>query len=75
MAKICLGCLNPLPDGDEVCRICGFTADTKNPATALPVAAKLQEHYVVGRLVHEGSDSLFYLGYDETLKEPCFIQE
>lgn len=75
MAKICLGCLNPLPDADEVCRICGFSADTKNPATALPVAAKLQEHYVVGRLVHEGSDSQFYLGYDETLKEPCFIQE
>lgn len=75
MAKICLGCLNPLPDGDEVCRICGFSADAKNPAKALPIAAKLQEHYTVGRLVHEGSDSLFYLGYDETLKEPCFIQE
>ena len=75
MAKICLGCLNPLPDGDEVCRICGFSADTKNPANALPIAAELQEHYTVGRLVHEGSDSLFYLGYDKILKEPCFIQE
>ncbi len=75
MAKICLGCLNPLPDGDEVCRLCGFSADTKNPANALPIAAELQGHYVIGRLVHEGSDSLFYLGYDKTLKEPCFIQE
>ena len=75
MAKICLGCLNPLPDGDEVCRICGFSADTKNPANALPIAAELQGHYAIGRLVHEGSDSLFYLGYDKTLKEPCFIQE
>ena len=75
MAKICLGCLNPLPDSDEVCRICGFSADTQNPANALPIAAELQEHYTVGRLVHEGSDSLFYLGYDKILKEPCFIQE
>lgn len=75
MAKICLGCLNPLPDGDEICRICGFSADTKNPANALPIAAELQGHYAIGRLVHEGSDSLFYLGYDKTLKEPCFIQE
>ena len=75
MAKICLGCLNPLPDADEVCRICGFSADTQNPAFALKVESELQGHYAVGRLVHEGSDSLFYLGYDKTLKDPCFIQE
>ncbi len=75
MANICLGCLNPIPDADEVCRICGFSADTKNPDGALAIAAELQEHYVVGRLLCEGSDSLFYLGYDKTLKEPCFIQE
>ncbi len=75
MAKICLGCLNPLPDADEVCRICGFSADTQNPAIALKIETELQGHYAVGRLVHEGSDSLFYLGYDKTLKEPCFIQE
>lgn len=75
MAKICLGCLNPLPDADEVCRICGFSADTQNPAFALKVESELQGHYVIGRLVHEGSDGLFYLGYDKTLKEPCFIQE
>lgn len=75
MAKICLGCLNPLPDADEVCRICGFSADTRNPAFALKIDSELQGHYAVGRLVHEGSDGLFYLGYDKTLKEPCFIQE
>lgn len=75
MATICLGCLNPLPDGDTVCRICGFSANDQNPDHALKVGTVLQEHYTVGRLVHEGSDSLSYLGYDEALKEPCFIQE
>ncbi|MBQ4613221.1 MAG: PASTA domain-containing protein [Clostridia bacterium] len=75
MATICLGCLNPLPDGDDVCRICGFSADSQNPENALPVRTVLQEHYIVGRLVHAGSDSLFYLGYDKAVKEPCFIQE
>ncbi len=75
MANICLGCLNPLPEGDAVCRICGFSAATQNPAIALPVETVLQEHYVVGRAVHESSDSLSYLGYDKTLKEPCVIQE
>ncbi len=75
MAKICLGCLNPLPEGDESCRICGFSAADKNPSVALAVKTVLQEHYTVGRMVHEGSDSLYYLGYDKVLKEPCFIQE
>lgn len=75
MAKICLGCLNPLPDADDVCRICGFSANAQNPSFALKVNTELQEHYTIGRLVHEGSDSLFYLGYDKVLKEPCFIQE
>ena len=75
MAKICLGCLNPLPEEDDACRICGFSLTDQNVDYALKVGTVLQEHYTVGRMVHEGSDSLFYLGYDETLKEPCFIQE
>lgn len=75
MATICLGCLNPLPEGDDTCRICGFSPSDQNPEGALKINATLQEHYAVGRLVHEGSDSLFYLGYDKVLKEPCFIQE
>ncbi len=75
MAKICLGCLNPLPEGDDRCRICGFSAADKNPSVALPIKTLLQEHYIIGRMIHEGSDSLFYLGYDKILKEPCFIQE
>ncbi len=75
MANICLGCLNPLPEGDERCRICGFSTADHNPAIALPLDTKLQEHYTVGRMVHEGSDSLLYLGFDNILKEPCFIQE
>ncbi len=75
MAKICLGCLNPLPEGDDTCRVCGFSAADQNPSIALPLEAQLQEHYTVGRMVHEAGDSLFYLGYDKILGEPCFIQE
>ncbi len=75
MAKFCLGCLNPLPDGDDTCRVCGYTSADQNPSIALPIETVLQDHYVVGRMVHEAGDSLFYLGYDKTLGEPCFIQE
>ncbi len=75
MAKFCLGCLTPLLDGEDTCRVCGFTDNFKNPLGSLPINTVLQEHYVIGRMVHETGDSLSYLGYDKTLGEPCFIQE
>ncbi len=76
MAKLCMGCMNPLPEGSTVCSICGFDPATdKNPDHCLPVTASLQGHYIVGRLVSEGSDHLLYLAYDRQMREPCFIQE
>ena len=75
MANLCMGCMNPLPEGSDTCSICGYPASGRNPEHCLPVKSVLQQHYLVGRVMNEGSDSLLYLGYDEQLKEPCFIQE
>ena len=76
MAKLCMGCMNPLPEGNPTCAVCGFTlGEDKNPEHCLPVTASLQGHYIVGRLAGESSDHLLYLAYDRQLREPCFIQE
>jgi len=76
MAKLCMGCMNPLPEGNTVCTVCGFDpAVDKNPEHCLPITASLQGHYIVGRLMNEASDHLLYLAYDRQLREPCFIQE
>ncbi len=78
MAKLCMGCMNPLPQGSqgEPCAVCGYDPATEhNPEHCLPTAAMLQGHYIVGRFMGEASDHLLYLGYDRQLKEPCFIQE
>jgi len=76
MAKLCMGCMNPLPEGNTTCTVCGFDPATdKNPEHCLPVTASLQGHYIVGRLMSEASDHLLYLAYDRQLREPCFIQE
>lgn len=76
MAKLCMGCMNPLPEDTDVCTVCGFdrTKD-QNPPHCLPVTAALQGHYIVGRLMGEFPDHLLYLAYDRQMKEPCFIQE
>ncbi len=76
MAKLCMGCMNPLPEGETACAVCGFDIATdKNPEHCLPVTASLQGHYIVGRLMGEFPDHLLYLAYDRQMKEPCFIQE
>ena len=76
MAKLCMGCMNPLPEGKTTCSICGFDPITdRNPEHCLPTATLLQGHYIVGRFTGEGSDCLTYLAYDRQLREPCFIQE
>ena len=75
MAKLCMGCMNPLPEGIDSCTICGFSATATNPEHCLPLGTVLQDNYIVGRCLREGSDSLVYIGYDRMLKEPRFIQE
>ena len=76
MAKLCMGCMNPLPEDNTVCSVCGFDlSKDQNPAHCLPVTASLQGHYIVGRLMGEYPDHLLYLAYDRQMKEPCFIQE
>lgn len=76
MAKLCMGCMNPLPKDSDTCAVCGYNPEVDhNPEHCLPAAAVLQDHYIVGRFLSEGSDHLLYIGYDRQLKEPCFIQE
>lgn len=76
MAKLCMGCMNPLSEDSLECKVCGFdiTKD-KNPEHSLPITTSLQGHYIVGRLMGEFPDHLLYLAYDRQMKEPCFIQE
>ncbi len=76
MAKLCMGCMNPKPEAEGACTVCGYDpAVDRNPEHCLPAASVLQGHYIVGRLVSECSDHLLYLAYDRQLREPCFIQE
>ena len=73
--RLCMGCMNPLPDGREECGICGYPAKGENPSPYLPVRTVLSERYLVGKLLDAGGDEAVYLGYDEVLKAPIYIRE
>jgi flagellar basal body-associated protein FliL len=73
--KFCMGCMNPLPDGRDVCGICGYPADGENPPLYLPVESLLSDRYLVGRVLESDGDAAVYIGYDQVLKSPILIRE
>lgn len=73
--KLCMGCMNPLPDSADACPVCGYPAGGENPPLYLPVRTVLSGRYLVGRLVDIGGDSVRYMGYDQELRAPIMIRE
>lgn len=72
---LCMGCMNPLPDGRDSCGICGFPAGGQNPPLYLPIRTVLSDRYLVGRLLSAGGDVAEYIGYDQVAKALIQIRE
>lgn len=72
---ICMGCMNPLPEGREACGICGRKTDTQNDPICLPVKTLLADRYLVGAAERNGGDRISYIGLDVVSKTPCQIHE
>ncbi len=73
--KLCMGCMNPLPEGRTECGICGYPANGENPPAYLPVRTVLSDRYLVGRLLEASGDMAVYLGFDQVLKSSIYIRE
>ena len=72
---ICMGCMNPLPEGREVCGICGRKTDAQNEPACLPVRTILADRYLVGAAERSGGDRISYIGLDTVSHTPCQIHE
>ncbi len=73
--RLCMGCMNPLPEGRTECGICGYPVNGENPPEYLPVGTNLSERYMVGRVLSVCGDAALYIGYDGVLKAPIYIRE
>lgn len=73
--KLCLGCMKPLSEKDEVCPRCSYPVGKKNPADYLAAETVLSGHYLVGRALGSYGDACIYIGYDRLLKNAVFIRE
>ncbi|MDD2417797.1 MAG: PASTA domain-containing protein [Oscillospiraceae bacterium] len=73
--SLCMGCMNPLPQGRHECGICGYPANGNNEPLFLPVGTVLSERYIVGKLFDQTGDAAVYIGFDNVLKSPIVIRE
>lgn len=73
--NLCMGCMNPLPEGRAECEICGYPVNGDNPAPYLPVRTLLSDRYLVGRALDNTGDAAVYIGFDQVLKTPIIIRE
>ncbi|MDD2361471.1 MAG: PASTA domain-containing protein [Oscillospiraceae bacterium] len=73
--RLCMGCMNPLPEGRHECGICGYPTNGNNEPLFLPVGTVLSERYLVGKLLEQTGDAAVYIGFDNVLKSPITIRE
>ena len=73
--RLCMGCMNPLPDGREKCGICGFSASGNNDKQYLRVGTLLSDRYLVGKLLEHVGDAAIYIGFDRAKGGAILIRE
>ncbi len=73
--KRCMGCMNPLTEGDAACRQCGYPIAGVNPPEYLPVRTLLNGRYLIGRVLEIGGDSAVYIGLDRQDNSRVTVRE
>lgn len=71
---LCLGCMSD-NGGEKICPICGFDADTKNPADFLPAKSVIQNRYYLGKALYSDGEGVTYIGWDDDQKARVLVKE
>ncbi|MDD3192314.1 MAG: PASTA domain-containing protein [Oscillospiraceae bacterium] len=73
--KLCMGCMNPLPEGSEKCPHCGYQEGTPHSLTYLQPGTVLKERYLIGRVIEKNSEGATYISYDRSEDKKVLIRE
>ena len=61
--RLCMGCMND-NGGEQICPICGFDANAKNPKNAVPIKTIVNDRFLVGRVISANGEGIDYIGWD-----------
>ena len=74
--NICLGCMEELPEGVNICPYCGYKGGQRPEEDYfLYPGTFLQNRYVVGKAIGNGGFGITYIGYDLILNRKIAIKE
>ena len=74
--KRCMGCMKLYDDNVNVCPHCGYVEDSEVYETqCLPPHYKLQNRYILGRIIGIGGFGITYIAWDSTLEKCVAIKE
>lgn len=76
MSRMCMGCMAQLPEGENVCRYCGFVEGT-GPKEGYHLAPEtiLTNRYVIGKVIGYGGFGVTYVAWDAVLEKKVAIKE
>ncbi|MCC8130976.1 MAG: PASTA domain-containing protein [Ruminococcus sp.] len=72
---LCMGCMEPLMEGQDVCPNCGLSVTAGNLPSYLQPKTVLDSRYIVGKLIKSNGESASYIGYDNTESVKVIIKE
>lgn len=73
--KLCLGCMNPLAEGEGKCPHCGYQDGMPYSFAYLKPGTVLKDRYLMGRVIKKNSEGATYIGYDLTEDKKVLIRE
>ena len=72
----CFGCMEEIPEGEEICRHCGYQkgTDVKEAYYLLP-GKIIGGKYLIGKVLGYGGFGVTYIGWDTTLNRKVAVKE
>ena len=72
----CISCMRKYEERFGACPYCGYsTCSSKSNVNQLAVGTRLQNKYVVGKMIGSGGFGITYAGYNEVLDQKVAIKE
>ena len=72
--RLCMGCMND-NGGEEICPICSHNASTPNPFGTLPIKARIQGKYIIGKALEINGEGITYIGWDSESNSVINVRE
>ena len=73
--NLCMGCMNELEEGAQVCDKCGYYEGTPHLPSYLPPRSVLQDRFVVGKVLDYNGEGATYVGLDTATGVKVRIRE